>query len=54
MARLEELHDTIPQVINWMSTNISLWLTNVDRFRKVSSNVECEWYGWLKVAFCKG
>lgn len=54
IARLEELHDTILQVIDWMNPNVALWMTSVDRFRKVSFKVKCQWYGWLKVVFRKG
>lgn len=54
MNRLEELHDTILRVIGWMSPNVARWMTSVDRFRKVSFKVKCQWYGWLRVVFRKG
>lgn len=54
MTRLEELHDTILRVIGWMSPNVARWMTGVDRFRKVSFKVKCQWYGWLRVVFRKG
>lgn len=54
MARLEELHGTILQVINWMNPHVVLWMTSVDRFRKVSFKVKCQWYGWIKAVFRKG
>lgn len=54
MTRLEELHGTILRVIGWMSPNVARWMTSVDRFRKVSFKVKCQWYGWLRVVFRKG
>lgn len=54
MARLEELHNTALQVIHWMNPDVALWLTSVDRFRKVSFIAKCQLYGWITAVFRKG
>ena len=51
MVKLEELHNTILDVINWMSPDVREWMKCVDRFSNVSFRVKREWYGLIKVLF---
>ena len=48
LRRLNELHDTIVTVIQWMNPALPLWLSSVDRFETVSTRVFIEWYGVWK------
>lgn len=51
MVKLEELHNTILDVISWMSPDVKEWMKCVDRFPKVSFKVKREWYGLIRVLF---
>lgn len=53
IVKLEELHSTLLQVIYWMNPQVNLWMTDLDRFGKVTFKVKCQWYGWAKVIFSK-
>ena len=46
LKRLSYLHDMIVEVISWMSPALPLWLSRIDRYKKVSLKVKWQWYGW--------
>ena len=46
LTRLSSLHDTIVEVISWMSPTLPIWLKRVDRFKKVSYKIKGLWYLW--------
>ncbi len=48
LQRLNELHNTIVIIIQWINPRLPEWLSKVDRYGKVSSNVTISRYGWLK------
>ncbi len=51
LTRLSSLHDSIIEVIGWLSPTLPAWLLNVDSYEKTALYVERQWYGWWKHFF---